>query len=163
MRPTRAFSFMIMTTVLVIAAVRPALADATLFIGANTTPSSRMVKGFAVGLSLLIVGFEFEYAYTSDDAASNAPSLKTGMGNVLLQTPTAIFRVQPYATVGGGVYREELGPHEETDVGMNLGGGAKITLVGPLKARLDYRVFKLAGGALNSPAHRFYAGLTLGF
>ena len=60
------------------------------------------------------------------------------------------------------MYREELGPHEETDVGMNLGGGAKITLVGPLKARLDYRVFKLAGGALNSPAHRFYAGLTSG-
>jgi len=154
---------MITTTVLLVAAARPALADATAFVGLNTTPASRPVTGFAIGLSLLIVGFEFEYAYTADDAGNNAPSLKTGMGNVLLQTPTAIFRVQPYATAGAGVYREELGPHEETDVGMNLGGGAKITLVGPLKLRVDYRVFKLAGGALNSPAHRIYAGLTLGF
>jgi hypothetical protein len=163
MRPTRALSLMIMTTVLVIAAARPALADATLFIGTNTTPTNRTVKGFAIGLSLLIVGFEFEYAYTSDDAANNAPSLKTGMGNVLLQTPTAIYRVQPYATVGAGVYREELDAHEETNGGINLGGGAKITLVGPLRLRVDYRAFTLAGGALNSPAHRFYAGLNLAF
>ena len=141
----------------------PARADLTAFIGANTTPANRSVRGVSLGIGLLIVGFEFEYAYTADDAGNNAPSLKTGMGNVLLQTPTAIFRVQPYATAGAGVYREELGPHEETDVGMNLGGGAKITLVGPLKLRVDYRVFKLAGGALNSPAHRIYAGLNLKF
>jgi opacity protein-like surface antigen len=85
------------------------------------------------------------------------------MGNVLLQTPTAIFGFQPYVTAGIGLYREELGPHEDTDVGLNLGGGTKITLVGPLKLRLDYRVFRLGNGALNSPAHRVYAGLTLAF
>ena len=62
-----------------------------------------------------------------------------------------------------GVYREELGAHEETDVGINTGGGVKITLVGPLRLRVDYRVFKLGSGALNSPAHRIYAGLNLEF
>jgi hypothetical protein len=46
---------------------------------------------------------------------------------------------------------------------MNTGGGVKVALVGPVRLRLDYRVFKLAGGALNSPAHRVYAGLNLKF
>jgi hypothetical protein len=26
---------------------------------------------------------------------------------------------------------------------------------------VDYRIFKLGSGALNSPSHRFYAGLNL--
>ncbi len=71
------------------AGVRPASADATLFIGANTTPANRGVKGFAAGGGLLVVAFEFEYANTSaDEPAGTAPSVKTGMGNVLLQTPS---------------------------------------------------------------------------
>jgi hypothetical protein len=39
----------------------------------------------------------------------------------------------------------------------------KISLVGPLALRVDYRVFKLGSGALYSPAHRIYAGLNLKF
>jgi hypothetical protein len=35
--------------------------------------------------------------------------------------------------------------------------------MGPVRLRVDYRVFKLAGGALHSPAHRIYAGLNLKF
>ena len=70
----------------------PARADLTAFIGATTTPDNRAARGFAVGAGLLIVGFEFEYASTSasTDPGALAPSLKTGMGNVLLQTPFAI-------------------------------------------------------------------------
>jgi len=48
-------------------------------------------------------------------------------------------------------------------LGYNTGGGVKIALVGPLRVRIDYRVFKLGGGALYSPAHRVYAGLNLKF
>ena len=141
-----------------------ARADATAFLGANTTPSTRAVKGVALGLGLLIVAFEFEYATTSEDLeAPAAPALKTGMGNVLLQTPVPIFRLQPYFTTGGGVYRETLGSHQETGWGTNVGGGVKVALAGPLRLRLDYRVFKLGSGALNSPAHRVYAGLNLSF
>ncbi len=142
-----------------------ALADATLFAGVNTTPANRMAKGFAVGVSLLVVAFEFEVTRTSDDAKSVAPSLTTGMGNVLLQTPFEIFGVQPYVTAGAGLYREKLEApnHQETNVAVGTGGGIKIGLVGPVRLRLDYRVFKLAGGALNSPAHRVYAGLNLKF
>src|ERR687884_181567 len=65
----------------------PAFADITGFIGATTTPANRLVRGVAAGGGLLVVGFEFEYADTTDDPSAAAPSLKSGMGNVLLQTP----------------------------------------------------------------------------
>ena len=81
-----------------------ASADATAFIGANTSPATRTVKGFAVGAGLLIIGFEFEYADTTDDLTAGAPSLKTGTGNMLLQTPIAFAGIQPYFEIGGGVY-----------------------------------------------------------
>jgi opacity protein-like surface antigen len=142
-----------------------AFADATLFVGATTTPANRMARGFAVGFGLLILGFEFEYSRSSEDAKAAAPSLVTGMGSVLLQTPFEIFGMQPYVTAGGGVYRESLEPinHQETNVTFSTGGGVKVSLVGPVRLRLDYRVFTLSGGALNSPAHRVYAGLNLKF
>jgi opacity protein-like surface antigen len=139
----------------------PARADITAFIGANTTPANRQVRGAAVGFGLLIVAFELEYAYTPDDLAATAPSLKTGMGNVILQTPVAFMGFQPYFTTGAGVYQEELGTHSDTGVGFNTGGGVKVSLAGPIRLRVDYRIFKLGSGALNSPAHRFYAGLNL--
>src|SRR5437868_6118939 len=99
----------------------PALADITAFIGANTTPANRQVRGVAIGAGLLIVAFEFEYANTTDDPASQAPSLKTGMANVLFQTPAAFMGIQPYFTTGAGIYQEELGVHQDTSVGFNTG------------------------------------------
>ena len=142
----------------------PARADATAFIGANTSPANRQVRGFAVGLGLLVVlAFEFEYSNTTDDPSASAPSLKIGSGNVLLQTPVAIFGFQPYVTVGAGLYSETLGAHDEMGGVVNTGGGVKISLIGPLRLRVDYRVFNLGSGALVSPAHRIYAGLNLKF
>jgi len=148
---------------LLILAAPPARADITAFIGANTTPANRQVRGGAFGIGLLVVGFEVEYAFTPDDLAAKAPSLKTGMGNLVLQTPIAVFGFQPYFTTGGGFYQEELGPHSDTGFGMNTGGGVKVSLVGPIRLRVDYRVFKLGSSALNSPAHRVYAGVNLKF
>ncbi|HEX3701688.1 MAG TPA: hypothetical protein VHU82_00060 [Vicinamibacterales bacterium] len=152
-----------LTLGLLIVCAAPARADATLFLGANLSPSSRQVRGGAIGMGLLIVGIEFEYAYTPDDPSANAPSLKTGSGNLLLQTPGSFMGIQPYLTAGGTVYRETLGDHQDTSVGLNTGGGVKIDLIGPLRLRVDYRVLKLGSGALVSPAHRIYAGLNLKF
>jgi opacity protein-like surface antigen len=138
-------------------------ADLTAFLGVNPTPVSRPVKGLAAGMGLLIVGFEFEYASTSDDTVKQAPSLKTYMGNGLLQTPFPIGGMQFYATAGGGVYRESLNDDTETHVGINVGGGVKMNLAGPLRLRLDYRVFTLQGSPRYSKPQRFYAGINLKF
>jgi opacity protein-like surface antigen len=141
----------------------PAYADLTAFVGTTSTPVNRRTQGISVGVGLLIVGFEFEYAKTREDVKNQAPSMWTGMGNVLLQTPFEILRMQPYVTAGAGPYRERLGTHQQTFFGLNSGAGVKIGLAGPLRARLDYRVFRLGSGALESPTHRFYAGLNLKF
>ena len=147
----------------VVGAPAVARADITAFIGATMTPETRMARGVAVGLGLLVVAFEFEYANTPEDLEAGAPSLLTGSGNVLLQTPIPVFGVQPYFTTGAGIYREVLGTHEQTGFAPNVGGGVKISLAGPLRLRVDYRIFTLGDAALSSPTHRIYAGLNLAF
>lgn len=148
---------------LLAATAAPARADITAFLGATTTPATRAVRGGAFGAGLLIIGFEAEFAVTPDDPSAGAPALTTGSGNVLLQTPFEIFGFQPYVTTGAGFYRETLGDHQDTSVALNTGGGVKFTLAGPLRLRVDYRVFKLGSDALYSPAHRIYVGLNLKF
>ena len=150
-----------------------AFADLTAFLGRATTPEARGAKGFAIGTGLLIVGFEFEYGAADEKlrtatstAEEDAPAVKTYMFNGLLQTPVPIARMQFYGTVGGGVYRETLSTdpdNDGTNFGTNLGGGAKITLAGPLRVRLDYRVFSLRGSPRHATVQRFYAGVNLKF
>ena len=141
-----------------------ASADITAFLGVNPTPSNRVLTGISGGVGLLIVGFEFEYANTREDLDQLAPSLRTFMFNGLLQTPVPIAGMQFYGTAGGGVYREELLDERETNVGMNVGGGVKMNLAGPLRLRLDYRIFTLRGEDVrHSKPQRFYAGLNLKF
>jgi hypothetical protein len=96
----------------------------------------------------------------------NGPRLRTFMFNGLLQTPIPIAGFQFYGTIGGGAYRESLSSQPnltETNFGSNIGGGAKISLAGPLRLRVDYRVFNLHGTPRHNPVQRFYAGLNLKF
>ena len=162
MRPTRPRrAALSLLTMLLLPA--PLAADATAFLGSNRTPSDRLARGFAGGVGLLVVGFEFEYATTKEDAPKAAPQLRTYMVNALLQTPIPVAGLQFYATAGGGAFRETLNAVSETNVGMNVGGGVKMSLAGPLRLRLDYRVFTLRGTALHPRPQRFYAGLNLKF
>ncbi|MBA2303485.1 MAG: outer membrane beta-barrel protein [Acidobacteria bacterium] len=141
-----------------------ASADVTAFLGVNPTPSNRVLTGVSGGVGLLVVGFEFEYANTREDIDELAPALTTYMFNGLVQTPVAIAGMQFYGTAGGGVFRETLNDQTETNVGINVGGGVKMNLVGPLRLRLDYRVFTLRGSDVrHSKPQRFYAGLNLRF
>jgi hypothetical protein len=148
---------------LLVACATQARADITLFLGSTLTPSARQARGVAIGGGILAVGFEFEYASTREDAEEGVPSLRTGMGNVLLQTPVAIAGFQPYFTTGAGAYRERLNDEGETQLGGNVGGGLKMRLAGPLRARFDYRVFRLRGEPLHSTVHRVYVGANLAF
>lgn len=157
---TRAPALATLALALMLLPARRADADLTLFWGFSPTPATHLTKGFGVGLNLLIVGFEIEYAHTSERTAVAAPGLHTGMINGLIQTPT---RTQLYLTAGAGFYRERLGTESETHLATNLGGGIKAALVGPLRLRLDYRVFSLRGDPLHSTVQRVYAGANLSF
>ena len=138
-------------------------ADLTAFLGANTTPVNRPVRGIAVGLSFIVVGVEFEYSDTKADEMGGARR-RAGMFNVLAQTPNWFNSVQFYATVGGGLYREEGVGLLDTSTATNTGGGVKVGLVGPFRARFDYRVFVLRGeSSPDKTQHRFYTGLVLAF
>ncbi len=150
---------------LLLAVPATAAADITAFFGAAHKPKTRTAKGLAVGITMILVGFEVEYSDISEKDADAAPRLRTGMANALVQTPTS--GAQLYATAGVGIYRETLRPgpggFQETNTGLNIGGGLKLGLVGPLKLRVDYRLFKLRGEPLYSTVHRVYAGVNTSF
>lgn len=148
---------------LALVAPSSASADITAFLGTNPTPVNRVTTGFGVGVGLVIVGFEFEYGHTRENLDELAPSLRTYMFNGLLQTPIPIAGMQFYGTAGAGAYRETLDDDSETNVGINVGGGVKVTLAGPLRLRFDYRIFTLQGDPRHSKPQRFYAGLNLKF
>lgn len=142
---------------------RPASADLTAFVGANQTPSNRLTRGVALSLSLIVVGFEFEYSETGEYRDLSAPSLQTSMFNMHLQTPFGVSGLQFYGTMGGGVYRERLDNRQETSFGANVGGGLKMSLAGPIRVRFDYRIFTLRGKPLHTRPQRLYVGLNLAF
>lgn len=153
----------LLALLLVVLMPAAARADATVFLGRNSAGDDRaVVRGFAVGVSLLVVGFEFEYAGTSENQTELEPSLRTTSGNVFLQT-FGLPRFQLYLTTGAGMYRERLATDQETAFLLNNGGGAKINLAGPLRVRVDYRVFTLKGNPRHSTVQRLYAGLNLAF
>ena len=147
---------------LLTAIAAPAYADLTFIVGSNQTPSSRTVKGFAIGGGGMIA-MEFEYANNGENIAEATPGLRTFMGNLLVQTPIAIAGFQPYATAGLGYYRERLDTHQESAFAFNTGVGIKAKIFGPLMARFDYRVLKLRGEPLYGTVHRVYSGVHLAF
>lgn len=177
-----------LAALLIVAGARPARADLTGFIGGSSQSQSpgsvvssdpqrsfRTTTGLAVGFGLLIVGFELEWAHTGGDSVGEnacsdvkvtcAPSLSTVMGNLLVQTPHGVLPLQLYGTVGAGGYRERYSPFDVNDYGFgtNVGGGAKINLVGPLRLRVDYRIFKLGNDSYHGTPQRFYAGANISF
>lgn len=142
---------------------RPASADLTAFVGTNQTPSNRPTRGMALGLSLIVIGFEFEYSEAVENRDVSAPSLQSSMFNMHVQTPFAVSGLQFYGTIGGGVYRERLDNRQETSFGANLGGGLKMSVAGPIRVRFDYRLFTLRGKPLHARPQRLYVGLNLAF
>lgn len=156
-RTVTVFAF---ATFFLAATASPARADLTAFLGLSPTPENHFARGFGIGVSLLVIGFEFEYANLSEEQDEQLPGLRTYSGNVLVQTPTS---TQLYGTIGGGGYQEFLGPLKETHVGINFGGGIKFPLLGPIRVRADYRVFQLQGTPIHSTYQRFYVGGNLAF
>jgi hypothetical protein len=170
---SRALLLIVMVTVS-LGITKPASADLTAFIGSTTrSPSHQTVRGAAIGLSLAVVGFEFEYSDTSENAQHSTPALQSSIFNVLVQTPFEISRLQFYGTIGGGIYRERISDSVDIGFGSNIGAGLKVSLIGPLRARIDYRVFRLGRDSVvclsmncppaNNSTQRVYVGFNVGF
>ena len=149
--------------VLSAACAAPARADATAFLGANLSPANRQVNGVSAGVSLVIVGLSSSMRNATDDQGGRARRSRPGWATCCCRrrSPSpASSRTSPSAAA----CITKPGTRIATPAfGMNTGGGVKISLVGPIRLRVDYRVFKLGSGALNTPAHRIYAGLNLKF
>jgi hypothetical protein len=153
----------VLALALMVAVPSIARADATAFLGRMSGGDDRsMTRGFALGVSMLVVGFEFEYANSSEDQTDATPSLRTTSGNIFFQT-FGLPGFQLYFTTGAGMYRERLGPDEESAFLLNNGGCIKVNLAGPMRARVDYRVLSLKGTPRHSTVQRIYAGLNFAF
>jgi hypothetical protein len=155
--------FLILVLALALLGVHPreARADATAFWGFASNPHNRSAQGISVGIGIILLGFEFEYASATQDTAKASPGLNTYTFNGLLMTPNS--GMQFYVEGGGGLYREELLDYRKTSFATNIGGGVKLGLAGPLRLRLDYRVFSLTGNPLYPTVRRFYAGINARF
>jgi len=149
------------TIAMLLGLAAPARADLTAFWGFSPTVATRSSQGFSIDVTKAIVGGEFEWANINEKKADLAPGLKTYVFNGMLVTPGR--KVQFYLVAGWGRYRETLNTVERTGDMTNLGVGLKYRLLGPVKLRLDYRVFSLHGSPVVKTPKRFYAGITLGF
>jgi hypothetical protein len=141
----------------------PAAADATAFYGVATTTVSRPATGLAIAVKIILVGIEFEYAHMDERYPEHVPGVNSTMFNLVLSTPT---KVKIYFTTGGGLSHETLGAASEWGFGTNIGGGVKIPLAGPLRIRIDYRLFNVHGsipGSVDKRQQRIYGGLNFAF
>jgi hypothetical protein len=158
---TRTPTVLILTGILLAASATPAHADVTAFFGLAPTPALRTTRGWSIGLDMLIVGGEFEWASVNERTSEDAPGLSTKMFNGLLVTPTG--STQLYLSAGVGWFTETLGTQKESGFATNVGGGVKVKLLGPVRARVDMRIFRLNDDAVTKTPLRIYAGLNVRF
>ena len=159
-RAGRRLSFALL--LLVGAGAGPASADLTVFAG-RATPD-RGTRGAALGVSLRPVGLEFEYAGMPATGSDSDPARQTGLFNLVLSAPLdRQRRLELYGAVGGGLYRERTGSHALTNLAAGAGAGVSISLRGPLRLRIDYRLLVLRGARADRRPRRVYAGLSMPF
>jgi outer membrane protein with beta-barrel domain len=94
--------------------------------------------GIRAGIGKKMLGTETSFGYTSSFIDSRMKAVILNQ-NLMVQVPTPAVR--PYATVGvGTIITKGTGI---TDIGtkfaVNYGGGLKVSLAGPVGARVDIR------------------------
>ncbi len=151
-----------LATLTVLCTPRDAQADLTAFVGTFRTTENQPVRGVSLGMKILLVGIELEYAFAPEDTEKRLSSIQEGSAALIAETPTG--RVKLYGLAGAGVYRERLGDVTVANSwSLHIGGGLKIGLAGPIGIRVDYRLVTLNGRATDKQQQRLYAGLNLNF
>ena len=117
-----------------------ARADGTVLVGLTSVDALRPSFGFSFGYRPSAVGVEVEYLSTfpGDYSAGGI------FASVIVQ-PVTISNVQIFAVGGVGVWGEGFAGGKRTGVlnAGNVGGGVLVALAGPVRLRLDYRLFLL--------------------
>lgn len=124
----------IIVACLTVAAGR-AQADASVFVGAITGANTRPVVGGAFGRRLSpMFGFELELVKTIGDSTATKSSAGVFGANLVVQPSVSVHGVQFYGIAGMGLYGETFSTgHGSGEIlARNIGGGAKISIAGPL-------------------------------
>lgn len=147
-----------------------ARADVTMLVGPMLVGGPRPSVGVAYSYCPSVVGFEIEYLGTLG-GVSAADSPAGGIFASLIVQPATTSNLQFFAIGGFGIWSEKFANGDGTGGldAKNIGGGVKIRLAGPLRLRLDYRLFVLGDlqdgdrGPTTKYPQRFSAGLQLVF
>jgi len=102
--------------------------------------------GLGFGVLGSIVGFEAEFAKTSDlfgSTSNQSTDVVTFMGNFMLAPK--IGPIQPYGEAGIGLIRTSVqnagGTNDENQIGWDIGGGLMVFFGGHVGLRGDVRYF----------------------
>lgn len=117
-----------------------ARADATVLVGLTSVEGLRPSLGWSFSYRPSAVGVEVEYLTTTPGNYSAG-----GIFGSVIVMPVTISNVQIFVLGGVGVWGEGFKGGKRTGVlsAANVGGGVLVGLVGPVRLRLDYRLFRL--------------------
>jgi hypothetical protein len=151
----------LLAPLILLAAARASASEITAFL-AIATPEEAWASGVGGAFSLSffsILHFEGELARQPGEVES--ASMYTLTGSVLVAPP--IGRLVPYAGLGIGGFRQELGVVSDTGTLHALIAGLKFK-IGPIfLVKGEYRRIDLSGGPLLDIEHRLSVGAGLSF
>lgn len=138
-----------------------AAGDVTAFV-AFPSPTDTWGRGYGAAISstwFRILNFEGEGARLPGDSPD--ASMTTFMGSALLAPPVGF--VTPYGGLAIGLFRQSLGPLDDTGVVRALVVGVKVR-VGPVAVvKGEYRRLELSGDPLLEMTNRFSVGAGIAF
>ncbi len=146
---------------LLLGAPPAAASEITAFL-AIAKPDEVWAGGFGGAFSLSIfsiVHFEGEFAAMPGELVDS--SMYTLTGSVLVAPP--LGRLVPYAGLGVGGFRQELGARSDTGTLHALIAGLKLKLGPIFIVKGEYRRIDLSGEPLNLLDHRLSLGAGLSF
>lgn len=146
-----------------------ARADVTMLVGLTAVEGLRPSLAWSFGYRPSAVGVEVEYLSTTPGDYTAG-----GIFGSVIVVPVTIARAEVFVIGGVGVWGEGFDGGKRTGVltAANVGGGILLGLAGPLRLRIDYRLFRLGEvskeeiGAINPSRkypQRIAAGLSLRF